>query len=64
MYKLSMMTTRNKLNLFQTHALSNSKHRQESEEVKARQEKVREIKEKEEKERKEIREQLKRNKEN
>jgi hypothetical protein len=58
------MTTRNKLNLFQTHALSNSKHTTEHEELKVRQERIREIKEREERERKEIRDQLRKNKEN
>lgn len=64
MHKLSLMTARNKLNLFQAHAFASSKHQTDSEELRVRQEKVREIKQKEEQERKQIREQLKKNKEN
>lgn len=45
--KVSMLTTRNKFNLFETHVLNKKKHQLEEEDLKTRQEKVREMKERE-----------------
>jgi len=45
-----MITTRNKMNLFESHSLNQKKNRMEIEDTQTKQEKVREMKEKAERE--------------
>ncbi len=59
-----MVTTRNKLNLFESHSLNKKKNQLDMEDTQNKQEKVREMKERAERELKQIRTQMKKNKEN
>lgn len=62
--RMYMITTRNKLNLFESHSLNQKKNRMQVQQAQSKHERVREMKEKAEKELRQIRTQMKKNKEN